>query len=279
MEEIKLFCVIQEIETKKSNKYGYPKEIISNYYQWTIGGEDMSHYSYHYSEERFERPIKKAYRISIHHSYRENGKVKKKQYVLCTVNYYDLATDSFNFYDWADSKICKVAEELNESIDDIYELVEDKIKPLREQIQAEFSKTEEFITHQEHEKVTTIYAARKVQFGEKYGVNSSEYDKCYDVFGEFKNPEYLEKIKREFQQRKESRSYYEKYYNNYTGNSSNNRSSYHDLFSNNYADNDKEILKQFYRVLSKKFYPDANPNQDTSEQMKLLNQLKSDWGL
>lgn len=275
--------MIQEIETRKSNKHGYPKEIISYYLQWTMNGKDMSHYAYRYSEERFERPIKKAYRISIHHSYRENGKVKKKQFVLCTVNYYDLATDDFYYYDWMNTKICMVAEELGESVDYIYELVEKKIEPLMEQIQEEFSKTEEFITHQKHEKITTIYAARKIEFCEKYGIDRDEYDKCYDVFGELKNPEYLEKIKREYQQRKEyeekSRSYYEKYYNNYAGSSTNNRSSYHDLFSNNYADNDKEILKQFYRVLSKKFHPDANPDSDTSEQMKLLNQLKTDWGL
>lgn len=283
MEGTKLFCVIQEIETKKPNKHGYSKEIISYYSQWSMNGKDMSRYYYRYSDERFERPIKKAYRVSIHHSYRENGKVKKKQYVLCTVNYYDLATDFFTIYDWCDNKIRKVAEELNESIDDLYALVENKIEPLREQIQAEFSKTEEFITHQEHEKITTIYAVRKVQFGEEYEINNDEYDKCYDVFGELKNPWYLEKIKGDYKRRKESereyRSYYEKYFNNYNDNSSNQRSSYANLFSNNYTGEDKEVLKQFYKVLSKKFHPDANPDRDTSREMQLVNNLKAEWGL
>ena len=82
-----MFCVIQEIETKKPNKNGYPKELISEFMQCTIMGEDCSHYYHHYGYERFERPIKKAYRISIHESYRENGKVRKisSQYVLSII--------------------------------------------------------------------------------------------------------------------------------------------------------------------------------------------------
>lgn len=36
-------------------------------------------------------------------------------------------------------------------------------------------------------------------------------------------------------------------------------------------------MKQFYRELSKKFHPDANPDTDTSQQMQLLNQLKNEW--
>ena len=48
---------------------------------------------------------------------------------------------------------------------------------------------------------------------------------------------------------------------------------------NNYKEEDKAVLKQFYRELSKKFHPDANPDIDTSQQMQLLNQLKQEWGL
>lgn len=75
-------------------------------------------------------------------------------------------------------------------------------------------------------------------------MDSDEYDRCYDVFGKLRNPEYLDKIKREYKQRKEY-----------------------------------ETLKQFYRTLSKKFHPDANPDTDTSKQMQLLNKLKGKWGL
>lgn len=278
-----MFCVIQEIETKKPNKNGHPKELISQYSKMSIGGKDCSHYLHYYSNERFERPIMKAYRIIIHHSYRENGKVRKRQFSLCTANYYDFADDIFTVYDFCDSKIRQVSEALSRCIDDIYELVEEKVRPLEEQIQEEFHKTEEYITHQKHEEITTIYAAKKVQFAHEYGVDSSEYDKCYDVFGELRNPEYLEKIKREYKQRKkfqeEYGGYYEKFYGNYNSYSSNHGSGYGNYERSNYADDDKEILRQFYRELSKKFHPDANPDKDTSQQMKMLNQLKQEWGV
>ena len=102
------------------------------------------------------------------------------------------------------------------------------------------------------------------------------------MFGELRNPEYLEKIKKEYKKRKEyeekSRSYQENFYSNYSkyfGGGS----SYHNSISDNHTDEDKETLKQFYRVLSKKFHPDANPGIDTSKEMQLLNRLKSEWGV
>lgn len=56
-------------------------------------------------------------------------------------------------------------------------------------------------------------------------------------------------------------------------------SGYYKNYYDNHSDKDKETLKQFYRILSKKFHPDANPDIDTSNQMQLLNQLKLEWGL
>ena len=275
-----MYCVIQEIQKKKKNKDGYPKELKSEYMQMSINGQDESHYWHHYSEERFERDIKKAYRITIHESYRENGKVKKKQFVICTVDYYDLATDWFCLYDWGNSKIETAAKELNCSEEELYSLIEKKLEPIQEQIIEEFQQTEEYKTHEEHEKITTLHAARKVEFNAKYNLSGDEYDKCYDVFGVLQNPEYLKKIEKDYKARQryeqESRRYYEEYYNNYNQDSS---SSYGGSISNNYKEEDKAVLKQFYRELSKKFHPDANPDIDTSQQMQLLNQLKQEWGL
>ena len=248
--------------------------------QMSINGQDESHYWHHYSGERFERDIKKAYRITIHESYRENGKVKKKQFGICTVDYYDLATDWFCLYDWGNSKIETAAKELNCSEEELYTLIEKKLEPIQEQIIAEFQQTEEYKTHEEHEKITTLHAARKVEFNAKYNLSGNEYDKCYDVFGILQNPEYLKKIEKDYKARQkyeqESRRYYEEYYNNYNQDSS---SSYGGSISNNYKEEDKAVLKQFYRELSKKFHPDANPDADTSQQMQLLNQLKQEWGL
>lgn len=275
-----MYCVIQEVERKRKNQNGYPKELKSEYMQMSINGQDESHYWHHYSEERFERDIKKAYRITIHESYRENGKVKKKQFGICTVDYYDLATDWFCLYDWGNSKIETTAKELNCSEEELYTLIEKKLESIQEQIIAEFQQTEEYKTHEEHEKITTLHAARKVEFNAKYNLSGNEYDKCYDVFGVLQNPEYLKKIEKDYEARQkyeqESRRYYEEYYNNYNQDSS---SSYGGSISNTYKEEDKAVLKQFYRELSKKFHPDANPDTDTSQQMQLLNQLKQEWGL
>ena len=275
-----MYCVIQEVERKRKNQNGYFKELKSEYMQMSINGQDESHYWHHYSEERFERDIKKAYRITIHESYRENGKVKKKQFGICTVDHYDLATDWFCLYDWGNSKIETAAKELNCSEEELYTLIEKKLEPIQEQIIAEFQQTEEYKTHEEHEKITTLHAARKVEFNAKYNLSGNEYDKCYDVFGVLQNPEYLKKIEKDYEARQryeqESRRYYEEYYNNYNQDSS---SSYGGSISNTYKEEDKAVLKQFYRELSKKFHPDANPDTDTSQQMQLLNQLKQEWGL
>ena len=278
-----MYCVVQEVALKKTDIYGYPKRLESKYLQISYNGEDVGHYYYEYSLERFQRPIKKSYRISVHHSYRDNGNIKKIQIVLCTVNYYDFATDFFSVYEYCDRKIQAVSDALGKSVDEVYALVENKLEPIIEKIQEEFSKTEEFKTHQEHETIITAYTARKINFANEYNVDKNEYDRCYDVFGELKNPKYLEKIKRECEQRKqyeqEFRSYYEQHYNNYYKDSYSDYGSYYNSICNNYSDEDKNILKQFYRELSKKYHPDSNPDKDTSKQMKLLNELKKEWGL
>jgi hypothetical protein len=276
-----MYCVIQEIETRRMQKNGYPKRIETYF---TESNVIPSYYGYCYSTERFERPIKKAYRISIHESYREAGRIKKKQFVICTVNYYSIADDSFNLYDWGDSRINIAADALCCSSECIYDLIEKKLNPLKECIQAEFAQTEEFKVHEEHERVTTLYAARKAAFNERYGtVGSNVYDQCYDVYGVLQNPNRLKEIEAEYIDRRDyeqksqerSRRYYENSYSNYNGSSSKSSGCTGGIQS----DENKAMLKQFYRTLSKSYHPDSNPGKDTSEEMKLLNQLKTDWGL
>lgn len=276
-----MYCVIQEIELKKPNKHGYSKELISEFMQMSFMGQDSSHYWYRYSEERFDRPIKKAYKVSLHMSYREGGKVKKKQYSLCTVNYYDFADNWFNVYDYCNQKIKTISEELKIDESEIYDLIDAKLDPLTESIQDEFKQTEEYLTHAEHERITTIYAANKVKFNETYGAD--KYDQIYDVFGNLMNPDRLKEVEAEYESRQEyeekSRSYQEEFYSNYSKNFTGDNCGYSDYVHSNHNSEDKETLKQFYRVLSKKFHPDANHDTDTSGQMRLLNQLKDEWGV
>lgn len=278
-----MYCVIQEIKTKRENKNGYAKELLSEFMSSSIGGRQQGYYYHSYSSEYFERPVKKAYKISIHKSYRENGAPKKKQFTICTANYYDLATDFFSLYEWGHHKIEQAAEALEVSIDEIYKLIEDKLEPLETQIKDEFYQTEEYITHQEHERITTLYTARKVKFNEQYQVDGHTYDECYDVFGNLQNPQRLEEIKTEFKSRQayeeRSRGYSENFYSNYSD--TNTGSGYYENNCSNYKFRgyNKEILKQFYRTLCKRYHPDSNPDCDTSKEMQMLNELKEEWGV
>lgn len=293
-----MFCVIQEIERKKQPHPGYSKELVSEYMQMTINGEDCSHWWHHYSNEKFERTIKTAYKISIHKSKRIGSKVHKKQFVICTIGFYELADGFYNWYDYCESKIQKIADELSIPVESIYNEVDKKLEPIKEKAIEIFMQTEEYKTHEEHERITTVYAAKKVQFNEKYGFSpkDDEYDQCYDVFGVLQNPERLKQIEKQYQERIEYEKQSRSYWKSYSGNYSNGReSSYYDSSSSNYNnyqessycktsysnynDTEKEQLKQFYRVLSRKYHPDSNPDTDTSSQMQLINKLKEQWGI
>ena len=269
-----MFCVIQEVKTHR-HSVGKPKRIEVFKQEWS------QTYEWKYSDEKFERPLKPSYRISIHQSYRENGKVKKKQFVVCTAGYYEIAESEFYIFDECyANKIYEIAKKLSVDPEEIYDILDDKILSVERKVFEEYRQTEEYKTNEANQRIIDKYYDTKYRFSKKYGVEQDEYKKCYDVFGNLLNLEHLEKIKQEYKQRKEykekSRSYQENFYDNYFDDDFGYESS-----SYNYkrSDSDKEILKQFYRVLSKKFHPDANSNCDTSEQMKLLNKLKNEWGV
>lgn len=278
-----MFCVIQEVKTHRPST-GEPKRIEVYRNSWKLSTEEYYSYGWHYSEERFVRPLKPSYRISIHQSYRESGKVKKKQFVIGTAQYYDMAENLFTIYDsWYEKKILAIAEELSVETNEIYDLLNAKITPLEQRIQEEYRETEEYKAYVQNRKILDEYSKSKSDFSKEYEVDQNEYDKCYDVFGELRNSDCLEKIKRGYKERKEyeekSRSYQGDFWSNYSKYFGGGGSSYHNSFSDNHKDEDKEMLKQFYRVLSKKFHPDANPDIDTSKEMQLLNRLKDEWGV
>ena len=199
-----MYCVIQEIELKKVPA-GESKEIEVYETTWTINGEHGSTWGWRYSDEHFGRPVRIAYRISIHESYREAGRVKKKQTVICTIGYYSIVDWGGWIGDYIKGGLKRKADALK--------------------------------------KVKADYKAKR------------DYER---------------------RSQKESRNYYERFFNNYGGNSG---SSYGGNISNNYNEDNKAMLKKFYRTLSKAYHPDSNPGVDTSEEMKLLNQLKGDWGV
>lgn len=283
MEGAGMYCVIQEISIKNVRK-GTPKEILVHETRISNNGMEYSIFGYHYSQECFERPIRKSYRISIHQSYRENGKVRKKQLAICTVGYYDI----IDCGEWPGNYIVggmkKKADALGLAENELEDLIYTKWQGIADKVREEFQQTGEYAAMEKQGKILSEYIRRKDAFAKKFGIDRDEYDRCYDVFGELRNPEYFEKIKADFQARKEyeqksweqSRSYYEKFNGNYGERSG---SGYYRTAASNYSETDKYLLKKFYRSLSKAFHPDSNPNKDTSEEMKMLNRLKNEWGI
>ena len=80
--------------------------------------------------------------------------------------------------------------------DEIYYLLNAKITPLEQRIQEEYRETEEYKAYVQNRKILDEYSKSKSDFSKEYEVDQNEYDKCYDVFGELRNSDCLEKIKR-----------------------------------------------------------------------------------
>ena len=278
-----MYCVIQEIGIKKVSA-GESKEIEVYETTWTINGENGSIWGWRYSDEHFERPVRKAYRISIHESYREAGKVKKKQTVICTIGYYDLVDCGSWIVDYITSSRWKdKVEAIGLPEDELVDLIYKKFQPIIDRVEAEFQQTEEYKAREEHRRILKEHNQRVEAFKEKYDTSESEYKHCYDVFGNLRNPDALKKVKADYKAKRDyerrsqeqSRSYYEHFYSNYDSGAGGSHGS---VSHTNHEDNNA-MLKKFYRTLSKAYHPDSNPDKDTSEEMKLLNQLKSDWGV
>ncbi|MFJ7840344.1 hypothetical protein ACIQXG_12865 [Lysinibacillus sphaericus] len=271
-----MFCVIQKIQKKKQDPYGTHKEIIVNETKFGfVGEEPKTSYGYTYSDERFERPILDAYKISIHHSYRENGKVKKKQWVICTMGYYDFI-DSWYGDHYIDHALKEKLNEMGIDEDTFHELINAKLEPLIEHIELEFQQTEEYRVKKEQEAILRAHREAEAAFEKEYG--QGEYRYCYDVFGTLQNSDYLEELKarKKVQEEYTRRSYEESFKRNY-GNYSDDSSSYHSTSQSNYNDDEKKILHELYRMGSKKFHPDACG--DDGSKMKFLTKLKEQWGL
>lgn len=265
-----MYFYIQEIEMKRKTK-GSSKEILLG----TKNIDGILVNTYAFSEECFERPIKKSYQITLHESYRENGKIKKRQYVVAHLNYYDIAESCEDeHYAFEDTLYCRLFDKLDliiktfdiqedkkdDFIDNLYDSFATKIDPLFSEIRKEFMETEEGKIFLKYKKIFYDYESAKRKFLSEHDAFSQEYDICFDLYGNLTNELYLEKIRRrKSDQKKEYRNY----------NSS----------RKIYTTNQRKMLRQFYRILVKTFHPDSNIGKDTSEQMKFLNKIKEEWGL
>lgn len=272
-------CYIQEIQMKSSNSTGCGKELCVTTSNWTVNGVPYTSYGYTYSDERFERPIKTAYKITLHDkSYRnDKGKITKKQYYVTTIKYYDLVDFSWNDY-IIDSKIDDIAEKMDIDSDLIWEEITKRMDSLQDKVHLEFEQTEEFKVKEKYDAILYEYRRKKHEFAEKYEVQENEYDRCYDVFGILRNGEYLEKIKREYKTRKEYEEKSSNYQREYQSNYNNYSGSYGTSFFNSgfSSEKEKEYYKKFYRTLAAKYHPDVTGD---GEAMKFLNKLKESWGI
>lgn len=266
-----MYCVIQEVKLKKPDLEGNSKYIEP--YTWG-SGNDVYH-SYRMSNERFKRNIKKAYKISIHHSYRDNGKVKKKQWVICTIGYYYM----IEWGNWIGDS-CRLKDKLEVigiSEEELCDLIYAKLDPLTKRIKNEYKETEEYRLSKKNDEIIKKHQASEREFNNKYG---GGYDQCYDVFGELKNESKLNQIIKDYEYRKEYeeksrqsweqqyRSYYENSNSNY---SSNNSSGYSKNNSSNYNDAEKKLLKEAFKLLAMKHHPDHGGD---TEKMAAINNLK-----
>ncbi|WP_346877587.1 hypothetical protein [Clostridium sp. UBA5712] len=267
-----MYCVIQEVDLKKEDMVGGYKGIEVYESTWTIGDETKTKYCYSYTGGRFERPIKKAYKISIHHSYRDNGKVKKKQWVICTIGYYSILEC------WPGDCIIRSTlntklEEMGIDEDKLWDMVYVKFQPIIDRVTTEYEATEEYKVHQEHRAIIDKYNKTKNAFESVYGDNT--YDYCYDVFGQVRNEKKLQEIKEQYKQKRE---YQRRYYENYKSNYDNyDFSGYFKTSTSTYTEEEKAYLKKIYKAAAMKLHPDTA--KDGGECMKFLNNLKEKWGM
>ena len=187
-----MYSVIQELSPKRADSFGAYKgiEISTNPFNYM---RTIPQYKHFECGERFERPIKKAYKISIHESKRVKGVVTKKQFVVTTVNYYIFATDFFCLGEYHE-KIADIAHKLNADTNTIYGLIENKVALLEKHIRDEFMQTEEYAVTQARKALVAEYKTRKAEFAAKHKIDDSEYDYCFDVFGNLLNAEHYERI-------------------------------------------------------------------------------------
>ncbi len=221
-----MFVVIQEVRLKKPNSHGAWQEYEVTDTQTTMNGITTHHYGYFpiHDTSQFERPHREAYRVSLHFSYRQNGKPRKRQYSLCTVDWYPLAENLFSLYDWAGSRIERAAEAEGVDIDQIYNIVEEKIDPLEKMIQRQYHRTEEYNAEQERKKLMKDYQKRRKEFAKQYGQPEAVYDNIFDIHGVLRDPEYLDRLiqerkQEEERQREQWRSYYKQHQRTYSSES------------------------------------------------------------
>lgn len=265
-------CIIREREQKESHSIGEPKEILVDSREWEYEGHHGHSYSYHMSQERFERNNGMRYYIYIEKE--STTKEDTQEVLLGVIGYYDFV--EFGYEDCiGERKLENTAKELNTSSEELLATIREPLGKLQATIREEFSRTEEAHAKKEHEEILEKYHKAKRDFSLQYGFPARDYDRCYNVFGQLMDAEYLGRLKQrlkdreqmKFESKRFRKEQSQKRFHEYL----------HSSTSVDYSEDEQVMLSKFYKLLAKKYHPDANPGLDTSEEMTLLNKLKRQW--
>ncbi len=261
-------CIIEEIMRDQVNSVGAPKEIQVSSYAWTNHGESGKTYTYQMSKERFTRDDKRAYRIVLMDESISN--------LVAIIGYYDLV--DYNTEDCIGDRLLEqLSGKMGVTVEAIWSIILEQLKPLQQAIKQEFSQSEEAKTSKHNQEIIREYEEKKRKFCMEFGMDGTKYDRCYNVFGELMDGSYLNKLHEQVAARQQfsanSKRKHKESWRHFSG------SSERLLSHTSYSLEEQEILERFYKTLAKKFHPDANPGVDTSKEMQLLNQLKSQWGI
>lgn len=273
-----MYITVQKVYGK-AKVYGYSKDVVTN--QITMG--TTIRYSWHYSEDRFERE-NYSYKIIVKESYRANGKVKQHQVVMGTFRWFDFIDHYVYGDELFDEKLHSAFPDMTEEQEEnIYDEIDKKVDKIESIESALWIKSQEFKVHNRHLEMIHTYECKKKQCDENLG--EGYFEQIYDIHMEIMNQELYGKIrklraakekadkeKREYEQKsyEGSQKQWKKFYENCGS------SSYSIGSGGNYTDKERDYLKKFYRALAAKFHPDVT---NDNEVMQFLNKLKEQWGI
>lgn len=260
-----MFVSVQIKKRKQPDKKGAPLRIE------LVESQETHYYDFKWSDERFTRDNLDVYQFRLNHSYRANGQVKKRQWNICSLTYYDIATLQTVESEKLEMRIEALALETNTEAATLWQLLFNKLHPLQTKIVTEFEASQEYKVNKRNQQLVQAHQQRKADFDKLYDLHGfNRYNRCFDFYGTLRNPDYLELLKEKAEkkrQQEKQRAYEEQSRCNRLKNMS---------VLAAFNDSERAMLKEIYRMASKKFHPDVGGSE---EKMKFLTQLKEQWGL
>lgn len=273
-----MYVSVQKIYGK-SKIYGYSKDVVTT----TINTGTTIIYGWQYSSEKFERE-NYSYKIVVKESYRECGKVKQKQVVMGTFQWFEFIDHYVYGDEIFDEKLADVFADKPDEVENIYKDIDKKIEEIQSVESKKWMASKEYKVHNKHLEMIRKYESKKVVFDELYGKNI--FEQIYDIHLKVKNQNLYEQLpkiraekknadeaKREYERRsrEEQQKQWEKYFKGFGD------GSYQTGSSSNYTDKEKKYLNKFYKALAVKFHPDVLGGDNGP--MQLVNKLKEQWGI